>query len=599
MVQTLLDSSNFLHKTFRVNLPSSWQHFLSIFVKLNLRLAPKRHLSILVIALSLTTILTSCSSHHIAATLNDVETYIQERPDSALSTIRAIDTTTLTTRSLRAHYALLHAIALDKNWIDTTDVNVVMPAVEYYDRHPSGSRHVKAWYYMGRIQYNREDYADAIISFTRALDYAGKREDDQFKSLLYQAMGDTYSNTYMPAEAYRYSELAFLSAKACGDDQLAMASRFRMAQGLTNLKRTEEADSLFSCLIAEKDSANQQVMPFILSDYALLRVNSFDDCSAGVSLFQEAMSISGRLPSVNHWGAYSYSLAIIGDVERADSFFHKLEMTPAGETYAYKTWRSKALSQEGQYDKAFHLLNESNDQRTEMMLDILRQSAVKSQRDYYALEKAKTEEAKRLISWISVFSILLLIAAMISGYLLLRRKHEHDRQKARLLAQENASLQKAVDSLSDRVTEMNVQQARLQREFTMHLQSSFREWGKLYKAFYHPGNSPVDVKEDVYFEAKNAIARFSDDEEGQKLLACRLNELFDGVMTHYREDFPNCSEADYRFASFVFAGFDPSVLKVAFQIPSMPATYERKSRLKDSIARSSAKYKNQYLLFFR
>ena len=74
----------------------------------------------------------SCASRQTAATLNDVETYIQQRPDSALATIRAIDTTTLTTRSLRAHYALLHAMALDKNWIDTTDVNVVMPAVEYY-----------------------------------------------------------------------------------------------------------------------------------------------------------------------------------------------------------------------------------------------------------------------------------------------------------------------------------------------------------------------------------------------------------------------------------------------------------------------------------
>jgi tetratricopeptide (TPR) repeat protein len=544
-------------------------------------------------------LLASCASRQVAATLLDVETYIQERPDSALATLRSIDTTTLTTPKLRAHYALLHAMALDKNWIDTTDVNVVMPAVEYYDRHPSGIRRAKAWYYLGRIQYNRGDYADAIISFTRALDYAGTIEDDRFKSLLYQAMGDTYSNTCMPEEAYRYSELAFLSAKACGDDKLAMASRYRMAQGLTNLKRTEEADSLFSCLIAEKDSANQQVMPFILSDYALLRVNSFDDYSAGVSLFQEALSILGRLPSVNHWGAYSYSLAMIGDVERADSFFHKLEMTPAGETYAYKTWRSKALSQEGQYEKAFHLLNESNDQRTEMMLDILRQSAVRSQRDFYALEKTKTEEAKRLITWIFVLSILLLIAVMMSGYLLLRRKHEHDKQKARLLSRENASLQKAVESLSDRVTEMNVQQASLQREFTTHLQSSFREWGKLYKAFYHPGKSPVDVKDDVYYEAKNAMARLSDDEEGQKLLECRLNELFDEVMTHYREDFPDCSEKDYRFASFVFAGFDPSVLKAAFQISSMPATYERKSRLKDSIARSSAKFKNQYLLFFR
>ena len=92
------------------------------------------HFFALILALAL---LNSCASRQTAATLNDVETYIQARPDSALATIRAIDTTTLTSRSLRAHYALLHAMALDKNRIDTTDVNVVMPAVRYYGRHGS------------------------------------------------------------------------------------------------------------------------------------------------------------------------------------------------------------------------------------------------------------------------------------------------------------------------------------------------------------------------------------------------------------------------------------------------------------------------------
>ncbi len=38
----------------------------------------------------------ACGKRQTAATLNDVETYIQARPDSALATIRAIDTTTLT-----------------------------------------------------------------------------------------------------------------------------------------------------------------------------------------------------------------------------------------------------------------------------------------------------------------------------------------------------------------------------------------------------------------------------------------------------------------------------------------------------------------------
>lgn len=51
----------------------------------------------------------SCANRQTADTLNDVETYIQDHPDSALATIRAIDTATLTARSIRAHYALLHA----------------------------------------------------------------------------------------------------------------------------------------------------------------------------------------------------------------------------------------------------------------------------------------------------------------------------------------------------------------------------------------------------------------------------------------------------------------------------------------------------------
>lgn len=110
-------------------------------------------------------LMASCASKKTATTLNDIETYIQERPDSALAVIRAIDTTTLSSRSLRAHYSLLHAMALDKNWIDTTDAGIVMPAVEYYDRHPSGIRRAKAWYYLGRIQENGGDLAPPTFLF--------------------------------------------------------------------------------------------------------------------------------------------------------------------------------------------------------------------------------------------------------------------------------------------------------------------------------------------------------------------------------------------------------------------------------------------------
>ena len=62
-----------------------------------------------------------CSDRQMHGLLNDIETYIQEKPDSALIVLSSVDKAELNTKSLRAHFALLYAMALDKNWIDTTD----------------------------------------------------------------------------------------------------------------------------------------------------------------------------------------------------------------------------------------------------------------------------------------------------------------------------------------------------------------------------------------------------------------------------------------------------------------------------------------------
>ena len=72
--------------------------------------------------------------------------------------------------------------------------------------------------------------------------------------------------------------------------------------------------------------------------------------------------------------------------------------------------------------------------------------------------------------------------------------------------------------------------------------------------YYHPGKMDIlDIRDNVYYEARKAVSRLSGDKEGQMLLERRLNEVFDNVMTHYRLDFPDREEADYHFVSFVFA----------------------------------------------
>ena len=372
--------------------------------------------------------LASCSSRQTAATLNDVETYIQQRPDSALATIRAIDTTTLTTRSLRAHYALLYAMALDKNWIDTTDVNVVMPAVEYYGGRMPVSCRAKPFYYLGRIHFNGGNYSDAIVSFTHAEEYAEKLKDDRFKSLIFQAMGDTYGMTYLPREALACTDSSIKYCLSAGDTSLAFASLHRKAQILNNLKRYSEADSLLSVLLDDTRHVMPVLIPEILADKALVSIQLPSGCDSSVVLFEQVLSDYGRLPGVNYWCAYAYSLSATGKSAKANQIFKQLEKAGLDNTYSYKTWKGKADIKNGDYQSAALLLDESTDKQSEKVMETLRQSAVKAQRDYYAVEKSKAESSRRFILIISILSGLFLLVLMVAAYLLLKRKHRTARK---------------------------------------------------------------------------------------------------------------------------------------------------------------------------
>ena len=113
-------------------------------------------------------ILTSCTAIDVRRTLNDVETYIAERPDSALSVLESIDTTSLTTKGLRAHHALLHAMALDKNYIDVTDDSLALTAVNYFQKRGPKKNYARSLYYLALSYYYNEQYDKSIIELSKA-----------------------------------------------------------------------------------------------------------------------------------------------------------------------------------------------------------------------------------------------------------------------------------------------------------------------------------------------------------------------------------------------------------------------------------------------
>ncbi len=151
----------------------------------------KHFLSILILAICLI----SCNGHSEHwETLSQVESYIEEKPDSALLTLEQIDISELSGKEEKAKHALLYSMALDKNFIDKTDFEVLQPAIDYYKNNGSATDKLRTYYYQGRIYHNRGNDAMAMNCYLTALENGGDSDDILTKARIYVAQGNIYGS---------------------------------------------------------------------------------------------------------------------------------------------------------------------------------------------------------------------------------------------------------------------------------------------------------------------------------------------------------------------------------------------------------------------
>ena len=153
----------------------------------------KRLLTILLLGLCLV----ACNRHSGHwATITAMERIIEERPDSVLNVLQAIDSDKLVGDEERAKHALLLSMALDKNYIDKTSFEVLQPAIDYYEDNGSATDKLRTYYYQGRIYQNAGNDAAAMECFVNAI-YNGKESNDILtKARTYFAQSHIYYSLY-------------------------------------------------------------------------------------------------------------------------------------------------------------------------------------------------------------------------------------------------------------------------------------------------------------------------------------------------------------------------------------------------------------------
>lgn len=214
----------------------------------------------LTIILSILAVLfTSCSNQ--SRLLANIDSYIQTYPDSAYTELKKYKESDFTSRKNRAKYCTLYAIALDKNYNDTSKfLDTLILYKDYYIHHGSKRDRMLYNFYLGDQMSDSGMPESAITYFSEALKYATNINDWFYCGTASQWISILY------AKQYNYNQQLEYAEKAChyfektdklghlGDSRIKLAIAYmckgRTKESLDLIRRTyQDAKELKDTLL--------------------------------------------------------------------------------------------------------------------------------------------------------------------------------------------------------------------------------------------------------------------------------------------------------------------------------------------------------------
>lgn len=211
----------------------------------------------------------SCKENPRAVSrLDEAEAMIADMPDSALAILRQHKDYRLNTRSLKARHALLHTMALDKNYIDLTTDSIIAPAVKYYERKGTSDDRFKTLFYLGRIRQNAGDKEASMDCFIRATDLASEVTDTSALARCYAAQGVIYADFYDYPNAIEANRKAAELFLAVGNVNSYVNNQLKIADNFWALGYLNEAKKHIDLI----ETYKYFVKPDLLNSYFSLKL---------------------------------------------------------------------------------------------------------------------------------------------------------------------------------------------------------------------------------------------------------------------------------------------------------------------------------------
>lgn len=554
------------------------------------RTAARTARAIIIITAAL--LLTACGGGRYGRMLADVESCIQERPDSALTVLENIDRGQLRTEELRARHAVLLAQARDKNYIDETDDSLIRIAVDYYKDSRDYYHAMLSYYYLARIQENAHAYSNAIVNLLKAENLASITGDHFFLGMIYRSFSNIYCDIFNNVESLSYAREAYSQFVKSGREDYIDWALWDVGRAYHNCMDYESslrtANSIIKTGSAKADDA------LIIDGMKLSGMSYYAD-----NRFDEAISVySGILESYpDSMGADDYrnlglSYLSIGQEEKAE--YYTALVASIDSTQKWLPY--KISKQKGDYKSALAALENEHEYQDSVLRTMMNQNVTEAVSDYRDYEIIMREKDFQHENTMKFMLIIVLIIIIITGIVIFclwasSRKKEIDRNMS-LISDLRSMLQvKEIESLSLQDTfsrsikSKDVENSALQDLVNSLFAQRFETIDRLCCTYYE-SHGTVNEQHRIYVDVMKLVSGLGTDRKTLNELEKFVNTYRENLMLRFRNTFPDLKESDYILYLYLVVGFSPRAISVLLN-EKIEVVYNRKSRLKQRINNSA------------
>ena len=525
-----------------------------------------------------------CTSRQVTTILEDVESYIMERPDSALAVLDTMDRTLLSNDRLKAHHALLHAMALDKNFIDVTDDSLASVALSYYSRKGPEKYEARAMYYLGLSYYYAGDYNKAILEFTKAEKIA-ERSDSLYWGFVKVAQADTYAKTYNFSEGVNCLRKAIYIYESINAKYYLSVAELRLSQTLLNENNKEGVPILYKLINSEDVDAKVKLNAILSYAYMNVVAETPDYKISDEYFTRIYKEYAGQYMSHKDYWAYAYAQYMLGKYKESSSMVAQLSEIDSSATADY--WQYRINKEQDNTLIALQFLEQSLTKNNTEVTEALKQSLALTQKKYYESQFRESSLQIRVKNQMFIIVIVISVLMIIVSVLGLQKYISRQKKEKEKLLEYAEEINRQLCQYKDE------NYPTLKKRFISLYKSRFETIGTLCGQYLQDKNRE-DIEKVMFHRVMLLIDDIRNDNVRKAKFESLLDAELDGIMTRFRNEIPKCKEWEVTMFGYLVAGFDSTTISRLMDL-SLDQVYSYKRRLIQKIENKKPEHSAQFL----